>query len=136
MMVLTGVWFALAGALAVLAGLSARWRARRLRRHGLSVWATAVPVPAAVDGEPAGATPRTMLGYTLPDGRVLEQLAPARVRKPGALRPGQQVLVWYHPEDPQDILVYGRDGRLGDRALVITGVLVMLIGIALAAAGG
>ena len=45
------------------------------------------------------------------------------------------MLVWYHPEDPQDILVYGRDGRLGDRALLITGGLVMVIGIALAAAG-
>ena len=37
MVVLIGIWFALAGALAVLTGLSARWRARRLRRHGQSV---------------------------------------------------------------------------------------------------
>jgi len=135
MVVLIGIWFALAGALAVLTGLSARWRARRLRRHGQSVWATAVPAPTTAGGGTAGAAPRTMLEYTLPDGRVLEQLAPARVRKTATLRPGQQVLVWYHPEDPQDILVYGRDGRLGDRALLVTGGLVMVIGIALAAAG-
>jgi hypothetical protein len=46
---------------------------------------------------------------------------------------GQPVAVWYNPEDPDEILVYGRDTRLSDRALVIAGVLFILIGVGLAA---
>jgi hypothetical protein len=33
------------------------------------------------------------------------------------------VLVWYDPEDPQDILVYGREGRFIDRAFLAAGLI-------------
>ena len=45
-----------------------------------------------------------------------------------ALEPGQRVLVWYDPEDPGDVLVYGRWGRGIDRAFVAAGTLFVLIG--------
>jgi hypothetical protein len=42
MPIVTGIWFALAGALAVLAGLAGMRRVRRLRQVGVSAWAMAV----------------------------------------------------------------------------------------------
>lgn len=68
----------------------------------------------------------------MPDGRVLELSLPASARKAAALNPGQRVLVWYDPEDPQDVLVYGRDGHLADRTFVAAGTLFMLAGAAIA----
>jgi len=44
-----GVWLALAGAVALLAGLSSRHRARRLRRHGLTTWGVTVTPPDKAD---------------------------------------------------------------------------------------
>jgi hypothetical protein len=38
-----GLWFAFAGLVAALAGLTARGRVRRLRRSGRSAWAMVVP---------------------------------------------------------------------------------------------
>ena len=38
------------------------------------------------------------------------------------------MLVWYDPEDPGDVLVYGRWGRGIDRAFVAAGTLFVLIG--------
>jgi hypothetical protein len=129
MAIVIGVWFGLAGGVAVLAGLSAMGRARRLRRRGLSAWATAVPAPASA-GQPA---PRTMIQYALADGQVMERLSPQPARRAASFQPGQKVLVWYDAADPDDVLVYGRDGRLADRAFVAAGMLVIVAGAAIAA---
>jgi hypothetical protein len=129
MAIVIGVWFGLAGGVAVLAGLSAMGRARRLRRSGLSAWATAVPAPPSAS-QPAR---RTMLQYALADGQVMERLSPQPARRAASLQPGQRVLVWYDAADPDDVLVYGRDGRLADRAFVAAGLLVILAGAAIAA---
>ncbi len=138
-----GIWIALPGVLAVLAGLTGIGRVRRLRRSGVKAWAMAVPeslampefaaVPeSAVGPERAAAGDRRMaLQYTLPDGLVLERHAPA-TRKSGALRPGQQVLIWYDPADPLDILVYGREGRLSNLMFVLVGAAFVLLGAAIA----
>jgi Protein of unknown function (DUF3592) len=126
MSIVIGAWFALAGGLAALAGLAGMRRVRHLRRHGRSAWATAVPAA----GEPAR---RTMIQYALADGRVMEQLSPQPARRSASLRPGQSVLVWYDPADPQDVLVYGREGRLSDRAFTVAGLLLILAGAAVAA---
>ena len=129
MAIAIGIWFALAGGVAVLAGLAGRGRARRLRRSGLSAWATAVPAPPSA-GQPAR---RTMIQYALPDGQVMERLAPQPARRAAALQPGQRVLVWYDAADPDDVLVYGRDGRRADRAFTAAGLLLILAGAAIAA---
>lgn len=129
-----GIWVALAGGLAAVAGLSGFRRTRRLRGSGMKVWALAVRQPAAVDEQP-GLPRRPLLQYTLADGRVLETLAPRTARKAGALRPGQKVLVWYDRADPADILVYGREGRVSDAAFMITGALFILVGACIAMFG-
>jgi hypothetical protein len=126
-----GVWLALAGAVALLAGLAGRRRVRRLRRHGLTAWGVIVPAPAAEKPPPAGPR-RTLVQYRLADGQVLERIVPAAGIRTAPLRPGQKVLVWYDAEDPGDILVYGRWGRAADWAFVAAGAVAVLGGLILA----
>jgi hypothetical protein len=135
MLVLVGAWFALAGGISALAGLCARQQTRRLRRTGLSAWATAVAAPASGDDQPDGPVHRTLIRYTLTDGRVVEQASPRPARKSASLHPGQKVLVWYNPQDPLDVVVYGQEGRLADRAFVVVGVVFVLLGVAIAVSG-
>jgi Protein of unknown function (DUF3592) len=127
MLIIVGAWFAVAGGLAVLAGLAGRWRSRRLRSAGSPVWARIVagPVPP---WPPDGSPVRPMLQYMLADGQMMERIAPGRARKAGRLRPGQPVLIWYDPADPDDILVFGHEGRAANIAFVITGLLLILTG--------
>jgi hypothetical protein len=113
---------AFAGALALIVGLSARRRARRLMRDGIKVWAEAVGQPLP-DGE-------IRLQYILTDGRVLER--PARARRAAPLAPGQKVLLWYDPDDPAEVLIFGRDGRASDLTFVIVGVVFLVAGVAIA----
>jgi Protein of unknown function (DUF3592)/Mu transposase, C-terminal len=127
MSAVVGIWIAVAGLPAMLAGLGGIQRVRRLRHGGVKAWALAVPEPAA-DGNR-----RVGLQYTLADGNVLERLAPPTARKAAALRPGQQVLIWYDPADPQDILVYGREGRVSDLMFVLAGAMFLLAGAGIAA---
>ena len=67
---------ALAGALALLVGVSARRRVQRLKRDGLKAWAEAIHRPLP-DGEEHEGRPPVTLQYTLTDGRVLERSARA-----------------------------------------------------------
>jgi hypothetical protein len=133
MPIVIGVWFALAGGLAALVGLTGMRRARRLRHGGSPVWAVALPRPAALDGGTDGPPGRTVIQYTLADGRVMERISPVSARNAAMLRPGQKVLVWYDPDDPQDVLVYGREGRVADPAFVIAGALFIVLGAGIAA---
>jgi hypothetical protein len=126
-----GAWFALAGALALLAGLSAMHRVRRLRRGGLRAWATVVPGPAAGgDGESAG---RPLIQYAVADGRVIERICPAAAPKVPRPVPGERVLVRYDPADPEDAVVFRREGQIANSAFAATGVTFVLIGVAIAA---
>jgi hypothetical protein len=135
MLIVIGIWFALAGGLAALAGLTAMRRTRGLRRGGSPVWAVALPRPVATDEGAGGPPGRTVIQYTLADGRVVERLSPGSARKAAMLRPGQKVLVWYDPEDPQDVLVYGREGRAADLAFVIAGALFIVLGVGIVTLG-
>ena len=72
-----GIWFAVAGGVAILAGLSSMRRVRRLRRRGVAIWGLPVPAPVSVGSQSAGPPHRMLLQYTLADGRVMERIAPA-----------------------------------------------------------
>jgi Protein of unknown function (DUF3592)/Mu transposase, C-terminal len=74
-----------------------------------------------------------LIQYALMDGRVIERSSPEPVRRAALLRPGQKVLVWYDPADPQDVVVYGREERFADRTFVAVGLLFVLVGTATAA---
>jgi Protein of unknown function (DUF3592)/Mu transposase, C-terminal len=128
---------ALAGALALLVGASARRRVRRLKREGIKVWAEAIHRPPP-DGEQSDARQydsgqQVTLQYTLEDGRVLERSA--RTRRGAPLAPGQKVLIWYDPHDPAEVLVYGRDGRDSDLAFIVIGLIFVLAGAVIAIGG-
>jgi Protein of unknown function (DUF3592) len=137
MAILTGLLLALPGGLAVLAGLTGMHRVRRLRRNGVATWAVAVPPPPGDQrsAESAGPARGQLLQYTLADGRTLEHAAHPPALRSAPLQPGQKVLVWYDPDDPADVLVYGRWGRSADRAFVAAGSVFIAIGAALTALG-
>jgi hypothetical protein len=135
MLIMIGILLAVPGGLAVLAGLSGMHRVRRLRRGGVATWALTVTPPESADPQSAGSPHQQLIQYTLADGRVLERATPAPARRSASLRPGQKVLVWYDPEDPSDVLVYGRWGRAADGAFVIAGALFVLIGAGIAVFG-
>jgi hypothetical protein len=77
MAIVIGLWFAVAGLVAALAGLTARGRARRLRRSGRSAWGMVVPGPMDAD-----APRRNLIQYPLEDGRVSERPRPPRAVSP------------------------------------------------------
>jgi hypothetical protein len=131
-MVVVGVWFAVAGAVAAVTGLYGIRRAWRLRHDGVRTWGMAVRPPFASQHGPDGSGGQLMIQYTLVDGQVMERLTPRPARKQAAPREGEPVAVWYNPDDPGEILVYGRETRRSDLAFLIAGVLFVVLGAALA----
>ncbi|HUJ05624.1 MAG TPA: DUF3592 domain-containing protein [Streptosporangiaceae bacterium] len=134
MQVVTGIWLALVGVLAAMAGLADIRRVRQLRKRGTKTWGMVVSAPASAGDRDGDLPRRNLVQYSLPDGRVIERLCP-EPRKAKALRSGQQVLVWYDPSDPGDVLVFGRQARLSNRAFVATGAVLVTFGAVLAAVG-
>jgi hypothetical protein len=134
MLVIAGFWLALVGGIAVLAGVTARQRALRLRRSGQPAWGMIVPSPVSADGPASPSSGRCLIQYPLADGRVIERLCPRPIGKAAWPAPGQQVPVWYDPADPAEFLVNGWDGRHSDRAFLAVGAFFILLGLALIAA--
>ena len=130
MLILQGVLLALVGALAGLAGLTGLARIRRLRRDGLTAWATIVPALRG-DDEPE----RIAVQFALADGRVIERPRGRRPGRASALAPGQKMLVWYDPANPDDVLTYGRGGRRSDWTFLAAGLLLIVAGAVIAVIG-
>jgi hypothetical protein len=128
MLTMIGILLAIPGALAVLAGGRAMHRVRRLRRAGVATWALTLAPATSGDWQTAGTPRELLIQYTLADGRVFERTTLASAGRKAPLTPGQKVLVWYDPDDPDDVLIYGRRGRFADRAFLATGTLFVLIG--------
>ena len=131
MLILEGVLLALGGAVAGLAGLTGLARNRRLRRDGLTAWATIVPALRG-DDEPE----RISVQFALADGRVIERSGGRRPGRATALVPGQKVLVWYDPADPDDVLTYRRAGRRSDWMFLAAGLLLIVVGAVIASLPG
>ena len=132
-MLVYGVWLALAGGIAMVAGLAATRRRRRLQSGGVMTWAMILPTPS--DAGDAGRTAAVSVQFALQDGRVIERSQGRLARRTAPLRPGDRVLVWYDPADPSDVVVYGSDGRWSDRAFLVGGALLLAVGIVLAGVG-
>jgi hypothetical protein len=132
MSVIYGVWFAFAGAVAALAGLSAMHRKRRLRRSGLTAWAMVVASPVDPDAPRRDQPLRISVQFDLPDGRVIERTCAESGGNSPTLIPGQRVLVWYDPADPGEVLVYGRGRKRADQAFLAAGVVSVMLGAGIA----
>jgi Protein of unknown function (DUF3592) len=128
MQIVIGLLLAVPGGLAVLAGACAMHRVRRLRRAGVATWALTLAPATYGDWQSAGTPRELLIQYTLADGRVFERTTLAGAGRRASLTPGQKILVWYDPDDPDDVLVYGRWGRFADRAFVAAGSLLVLTG--------
>lgn len=129
--IIVGVWLVIAGAVAVLAGLTGARRRRRLRATGQMAWGMVLPPRAvSVDADPVFA--HVSVQYELPDGRVIERLQARPGRARASWQPGQRVLVWYDPADPGDVVVYGSDGRWSDRLFIAVGAVAVVAGTILA----
>ena len=135
MLIVFGIWLALAGGVAALTGQTGLRRVRRLRHHGTTAWALAVPEPVPAGESPGDPGRHVLLRYTLPDGQLFERCGPVLDSKRGSPRPGDKVLIWYDPADPDDVLVYGHWGRAGSLALLAAGLLLLLAGTGLLLAG-
>ena len=136
MKILIGIWLAAGGAIAAMTGLCGLRHSSRLRRYGAPAWAMIVPRKRSEeeDDDTGWGSRNTVIQYALADGQVLERYSPQPARK-SALSPGQRVLVWYDPDDPQDLLVSGRDDAIADIAFLLAGIAFVLLGTALAAFG-
>lgn len=120
----------------MLAGWAEQRRLRQLRQHGVRTLAMAVARPAAQDGAYGTAqAQQTLIQFSLGDGQVIEQGYPGSLRKARRLQPGQQIVVWYDPEDPREILVYGRSTRAADSAFIAAGTFFILVGLLIASLG-
>jgi Protein of unknown function (DUF3592)/Mu transposase, C-terminal len=134
-MVVFGVWLALGGAIAFLAGLAGARRRRTLRRGGLTAWAMVLPTPSEPEDGRSGSS-GVSVQFALDDGRVIERAHGQQKRRSAALRPGERVLVWYDPADAGDVLVYGSDSRWSDRVFMALGVLLLAVGLLIVVAFG
>jgi hypothetical protein len=138
MLIVIGIWLAAGGAIAALTGWSGMRHSRRLRRYGASTWAMIVPRKRTEqddDEDPSWGSGNTLIQYALGDGQVLEQYSPGPARRSAELNPGQSVLVWYDPDDPQDLLIGGRNVAVADIAFLLAGIAFVLLGTAMAAFG-
>lgn len=133
-MVVFGVWLVLAGVIALLTGLAGAQRRRRLRSRGMTAWAMILPTPSGSEEAHRGSS-GVSVQFALDDGRVIERAHGRRARRSGALQPGERVLVWYDPADPGDVLVYGADDRWSDRVFLTLGLVLVVVGVVIAATG-
>nr|WSY50552.1 DUF3592 domain-containing protein [Streptomyces sp. NBC_00886] len=115
------------GTVALLTGLVGLRRIRRLRRAGVDVWAL-VKRTGPVGGEDG---PRPVLQYTTEDGRVMEVGSPVPTSKRQPLADGSHVLVRYDPEDPRELVLYGRERAVWEYAMAGVGAFFILLGAGL-----
>jgi len=135
MPVVIGIWFAFAGGVALLAGVTAMRRADRLRLRGVAAWATVVPGYTGKSGDFGNEPDRTLIRFPLADGRQMELTCPVSVRKDRRLIPGEKVRVWYDRSDPGEVLISGFERHYADWAFAITGILLILAGTGIARFG-
>jgi len=131
-LVIFGVWLALAGAVSALTGLTGLRRQKRLRTAGRTAWATVVVTPSDPEERSAGSSQLVSVQFALDDERIVERACRQPGRGSAALDPGRRVLVWYDPADPQEVLIYGRPRRRSDLAFIVVGLLLIAAGASVA----
>ncbi|MFI6283747.1 DUF3592 domain-containing protein [Streptomyces sp. NPDC051018] len=122
MQIVFGAITVLAGLVAVLAGAYGLRQTRRIRGAGHS--ATAVVKPPPPGGE------RPLLQYETRDGRVVEIVSPVP-----RLPEGSRTRLSYDPDDPREVVVDGHERTGVEWAFVAAGLVVMVIGLGVAALG-
>ncbi|MEV5281062.1 DUF3592 domain-containing protein [Streptomyces sp. NPDC051994] len=126
MLFILAAFTVLGGLVAVLAGAYGLRETRRVEAAGALAWALVKPAPQ-------GAV-RPLLQYATADGRVLELPSPVPPSHRAPLPPGSSVRVSYDPADPRTVVLLGRERTAVDRAFMVSGAVIVLLGPALAVA--
>ena len=118
-----GMVILLGGVVSLVAGITGRRRARRIRAEGETAWATIVAAPRHPEYEPSAYRP--LLRFETSDGRAVEVYSPSPPTKGRPLVEGRKVLVHFDPADPTQVMLHGGRER-ADAAFVILGATAIL----------
>ncbi|WP_306322268.1 MULTISPECIES: DUF3592 domain-containing protein [unclassified Streptomyces] len=123
-MIVLAACTALGGLVALIAGAYGLRRARRVRSAG--------NVARALVKPPQPGTERPLLQFETDDGRVVEVVSPVPPSKRRPLPAGGTVSVAYDTEDPRETVLLGAERPGVDRAFMIAGACLVLVGMVLA----
>ncbi|MGH4027548.1 DUF3592 domain-containing protein [Actinomycetota bacterium Odt1-20B] len=119
---------ALGGLVALLAGTYGLRRIRAITESGVVADALVKEVQPGAD--------RPLLQFETKDGRVVEVISPVPPTRKRPLQAGDHVRLAYDDEDPTETVLLGRERRGADRAFVVAGAALVVLGAVLAAVAG
>ncbi|MFE0104330.1 DUF3592 domain-containing protein [Streptomyces sp. NPDC059009] len=119
---------ALGGLVALLAGAYGLRRTRAITESGVVAEALVKEVQPGAD--------RPLLQFETEDGRVVEVVSPVPPTRKWPLQAGDHVRLAYDGQDPTETVLLGRERRAADRAFVVAGAALIVLGAVLAAVAG
>ncbi|MGW2346798.1 hypothetical protein [Streptomyces sp. NPDC001661] len=122
-MIVLAACTALGGLVALIAGAYGLQRGRRVQEAGNVAQALVKP--------PQQGSDRPLLQFETGDGRVVEVVSPVPASKRRPLPAGGLVSVAYDTEDPRETVLLGGERPGVDRAFMIAGALLVLVGMVL-----
>ncbi|MEB8339454.1 DUF3592 domain-containing protein [Streptomyces endophyticus] len=122
-MIVLAACTALGGLVALVAGAYGLQRSRRVQAAGNIAQALVKP--------PQPGSERPLLQFETDDGRVVEVVSPVPPSKRRPLPAGGVVSVAYDTEDPRETVLLGGERPGVDRAFMIAGALLVLVGMVL-----
>ncbi|MFI7007926.1 DUF3592 domain-containing protein [Streptomyces sp. NPDC050145] len=125
-MILLAACVAMGGLVALIAGAYGLQRTRRLR--------SAANIAEALVKPPQQGSGRPLLQFETGDGRVVEVASPVPPSRRRPLPPGGVVSVAYDVDDPRETVVLGAERPGVDRAFMIAGAVLVVVGMVLAVA--
>ena len=122
-MIVIAACTALGGLVALMAGAYGLRRSRRVRGAG--------NVARALVKPPRQGSERPLLQFETDDGRVVEVVSPEPPSKRRPLPAGALVSVAYDVDDPRETVLLGGERPGVDRAFMLAGALLVLVGMVL-----
>ncbi|MFZ3556796.1 hypothetical protein [Streptomyces sp. BH055] len=122
-MIVLAACTALGGLVALVAGAYGLQRGRRIQHAGNIAQALVKP--------PHPGSERPLLQFETDDGRLVEVVSPVPPSKRRPLPAGGIVRVAYDTEDPRETVLLGGERPGVDRAFMIAGALLVLVGMVL-----
>ncbi|MFD7297031.1 DUF3592 domain-containing protein [Streptomyces sp. NPDC059897] len=122
-MIVLAACTALGGLVALIAGAYGLQRGRRVQSAGNVAQALVKP--------PQPGSERPLLQFETGDGRVVEVVSPVPPSKRRPLAAGGVVSVAYDTEDPRETVLLGSERPGVDRAFMLAGALLVLVGMVL-----
>jgi len=125
--VVLAVLTALGGLVALLAGAYGLRQTRHISGAGRAAEALVKP--------PQPGSERPLLQFETADGRVVEVVSPVPRTRRRPLTEGAHVRLLYDVDDPRETVLLGSERTAADRAFVVVGGALIVLGIVLALLG-